>query len=260
MARSEAQKRADARYEERRKGTRHRGWVCIGYPESMADGWREMLVNEGVPVFVSPLHDKDENADGTPKKPHYHLLMLWDNPSSYEVARAISDAICAVMPPKNPAPGKPKPYAANVRSAARYLCHLDNPDKAQYDPEDVTCINCTLADYYELISSAADDDLVLDQITDFIDDYAVTSFAAFIRYCKQERPEWKRLAYHKYAALITRYIKSFAWEQSQDLTARARELEERERMALDRAREKAELEAGNMALNVIENAVRKIAD
>lgn len=219
----EKQREAQRRYEAKRKGTRHRGWVWVQYPESVEEKWREKLVNEGVPVFVSPTHDRDANADGTKKKDHNHAVILWDNPNTYENARAIADAIGAVMPPKNPKPGMPKPYAANVRSALRYLCHLDNPEKAQYDPEKVTCINATLADYYELISSAGDDDLILDEITDFIDEHSVVSFAAFIRYCKQERPEWKRLAYHKYAALITRYIKSVQWEMVQSYAADAAE-------------------------------------
>lgn len=243
MGRSDAQRRADARYEEKRKGTRHRGWVWVSYPESVDEHWRDMLTNEGVPMFISPLHDRDVNADGTLKKEHNHGLMLWDSPTSYEVARAIADAIGAVMPPKNPKPGTPKPYAANVRSAARYLCHLDNPDKAQYDPEQVTCINCTLADYYELISSAGDDDLILDAITDYIDENEVVSFAAFVRYCKQERPEWKRLAYHKYAPFITRYIKSCEWE-SRPSGDDVRSI-----------RERAEREAQDGAMRVIESVV-----
>lgn len=239
----EKQREAQRRYEEKRKGTRHRGWVWVHYPESVDKDWREKLTNEGVPMFVSPLHDRDVNADGTPKKDHNHTLALWDSPTSYEVARPIADAIGAVMPPKNPRPGAPKPYAANVRSAARYLCHLDNPDKAQYSPEDVTCINCTIADYYELISSAGDDDLILDDITDYIDEHGVTSFAAFIRYCKQERPEWKRLAYHKYAALITRYIKSVEYENRPSASD------------YNKIREHAEFEAGNAAMAAIENAL-----
>lgn len=226
MARSEAQKRADARYEEKRKGQRHRGWVWVAYPESIAKDWREKLVNEGVPMFISPLHDKDVNGDGTKKKPHRHALMLWDSPTSYEVARPIADMVGAVMPPKHPKPGAPKPYAMNIRTAARYLCHLDNPDKVQYDPNEVICINCTLADYFEIISSTGDDDEILDEITDYIDESGVTSFAAFVRYCKQEKPEWKRLVYHKYAAFITRYIKSCAWERVDDLVEREKAFEE----------------------------------
>lgn len=214
MARSEAQKRADAKYEEKRKGAKHRGWLAVLYPESAAENWRDLLTAEGVPAYVSPLHDRDENADGTPKKPHHHIVLLWDGPTTYETARPIFDVLGAVMPPKNPKPGTTKPYAVTVRGALRYLCHLDNPDKAQYDPNGVQAFSATLADYFDLISSAGDDDAVLDEITDFIDEHGVTSFAWFVRYCKQERPEWRRLVYHKYAALITRYIKSVAWENS----------------------------------------------
>lgn len=89
----EKQKEAQQKYEEKRRGTRHRGWVWVAYPESIADDWREALVNEGVPTYVSPLHDRDVNGNGVPKKPHYHGLMLWDSPTTYEIARAIADAI-----------------------------------------------------------------------------------------------------------------------------------------------------------------------
>lgn len=257
----EKQRAAQRAYDEGRKGTRHRGWVMVQYPESVAENWHEMLTNEGVPCYVSPLHDRDFNADGTPKKKHNHDLLLWSNPNIYENAKAIADAIGAVMPPKNPKPGEPKPWAQDVRAAARYLCHLDNPEKAQYDPNEVTCINCTLADYFEIISSASDDNETLDEIFDFIDNNGVVSFAAFVRYCRQERPEWKRLAYHKYAALITRYIKSVAWESTpmgQDLADFLREREEIERRAEEAAMEKAELEAGNFVINTLESAMRHI--
>lgn len=247
----EKQKEAQRKYDEKRKGIRHRGWVWVQYPESVHSNWLEMLTNEGVPIFISPVHDKDLNGDGTKKKEHNHALALWDSPTTYESARAIADVIGGVMPPKNPKPGAPKPWAQNVRTAARYLCHLDNPEKAQYDPNDVTCINCTLSDYFDIINSAADDDEVLDEITDYIDAHGVVSFAAFVRYCKQERPEWKRLAYHKYAAFITRYIKSCAWERTDDLATREREFDEYASRVMEQMREKAELEAGNTALDIL---------
>lgn len=243
--RSEAQKRADAKYEAKRRGTRHIGWVWITYPESIDPDWLETLTNWGVQIFISPLHDRDKNADGTPKKEHNHYLMLASNPIPYEPAREICDSIGGVMPPKNPAPKAPKPWAQDVRIAARYLCHLDNPEKAQYDPQDVTCINCTLEDYYAIISSAADDDDVLDEIFDYIDEYTVISFSAFVRYCRQERPEWRRLVYHKYAAVITRYIKSVYWEE----TPRPDTVEE--------IRQSLQAEAEEYAMNTIDSAMEQ---
>ena len=41
-----------------------------------------------------------------------------------------------------------------VRGYARYLCHLDNPEKAQYNISDV--ISLGGADYQEVISLASD--------------------------------------------------------------------------------------------------------
>ena len=46
------------------------------YPESAPDGWRDALAEQHVQVLVSPLHDADVTADGTPKKPHWHVLAM----------------------------------------------------------------------------------------------------------------------------------------------------------------------------------------
>lgn len=252
----EKQREAQRRYEEKRKGQRHRGWVGVLYPDSAPDDWADRLTNEGVPACVSPLHDQDTNADGTPKKPHWHVLLVWDGPIAYETAKAVMDAIGAVMPPKNPKPGEVKPWAVTVRGSARYLCHTDNPDKARYAPEDVRCFNG--ADYFELVNCVGDEDAVFDEITDFIDEQGVTSFAAFVRYCKRERPDWKRYAYHKGAALITRYIKAVCWEQQDDLEQRRQELADWASELASMEREKAELEAGNGAMAIVENVVRNM--
>lgn len=257
--RKEAQQRAD----EKRKGQRHRGWVGILYEDSAPENWRELVTVGGVPCCVSPLHDSDLNADGQPKKPHRHVLAVWDGPVMYDTAKEFMDEIGAVMPPKNPKPGQTKPWAVTVRGASRYLCHTDNPDKAQYSPDDVLSFNG--ANYFEMANCPGDDDVALDEITDFIDAQGVTSFAAFVRYVKQERPDWKRLTYHKYAAFITRYIKAVAWEARDDLDERQRDLmeqerdlQERERHMLERLREKAQAEAGNEAMGMLEGYFKRM--
>lgn len=252
----EKQREAQRRYDEKRKGQRHRGWVGVLYPDSAPDDWSRRLTNEGVPALVSPLHDRDVNADGTAKKAHRHVLLLWDGPIAYETAKAVMDAIGAVMPPRNPKPGEVKPWAVSVKGSARYLCHTDNPDKAQYSPEDVRAFNG--ADYFEVVNCAGDDDAVFDEITDYIDDNGVRSFAEFVRYCKRERPDWKRYAYHKGAALITRYIKSAYWEQLDDLEQRRQELADWAGELESEEREKAELEAGNGAMAVIERMASRL--
>lgn len=50
-------------------------WTFIVYPESAPENWRSLLDDLHVPWVEGPLHDKDTNPDGTPKKPHWHCLM-----------------------------------------------------------------------------------------------------------------------------------------------------------------------------------------
>ena len=44
---------------------RGRNWWIVVYPESLPENWKEIISTE--PVAISPLHDKDVNADGTKK-------------------------------------------------------------------------------------------------------------------------------------------------------------------------------------------------
>ena len=50
----------------------------------------------------------------------------------------------------------------SARGYARYLCHLDNPEKAQYDPAEVRCMGG--ADYYGITNLPTDDIKMLGEI------------------------------------------------------------------------------------------------
>ena len=60
--------------EQKKKDERKRNYATLVYPDSAPENWQEILSELKVPVFISPLHDKDVNADGKPKKPHYHFF------------------------------------------------------------------------------------------------------------------------------------------------------------------------------------------
>ena len=84
-----------------------------------------------VAALVSPLHDRDTNPSGEPKKPHYHVLLMFESPADYESKVApIFAEIGAVG----------RETVNSARGYARYLCHLDNPEKAQYSPSEVRCM------------------------------------------------------------------------------------------------------------------------
>lgn len=49
-------------------------WASVGYPESLPTDWKDKLIETGLQIAISPLHDKDINPTGEVKKPHYHFI------------------------------------------------------------------------------------------------------------------------------------------------------------------------------------------
>lgn len=109
-----------------------RYWAFIVYPESVQGNWENTLEETGLEFAVSPLHDKDIDPTGEPKKPHYHVLVQFDGPKTYKsIKEEICDKIGATIPKK----------IESVRGYYRYFTHEDNPDKAPYEEKDIKCYN-----------------------------------------------------------------------------------------------------------------------
>ena len=106
--------------------TRYRNWATVVYPESAPENWLDLLQGKYIPGFVSPLHDNDKNPTGEDKKAHYHVLFLFEGKKSKNQVQEIVDLINGVG----------LEHINSIRGYARYLCHLDNPEKAQYDIND----------------------------------------------------------------------------------------------------------------------------
>lgn len=107
------------------KTIQSRSWTFVLYPESCPEDWQEKLV--GVPFLRSPLHDKDVNPDGTPKKPHWHVLVSFPNQKTLNQIQALCVSLRAPSPQ----------VVKDTRAMARYFLHLDNPEKAQYEKQDM---------------------------------------------------------------------------------------------------------------------------
>lgn len=179
---------------------RKRNWVFVVYPDSAPDNWREMLREMLVPGFISPLHDGDINADGTPKKPHWHVLLTFKGLKSYDQVKEITDSLNA------PAPQVCK----DIRAYARYLCHLDNPEKAQYPTSDVESMGG--ADYLDKVRCAADTDTALAEMMDWCMEQGCYSFFALANYARQSRPDWFRVLTSQRTVFLTAWLKSYQWE------------------------------------------------
>lgn len=65
---------------------RTRNFATVLYPESAPNDWKVLLQEQRIPALISPLHDKDINLDGTLKKEHYHVMILFEGVHTKEQA------------------------------------------------------------------------------------------------------------------------------------------------------------------------------
>lgn len=174
--------------------SRTRNYASILYEESAPKNWRQILEDCFVPMIISPYHNKDINPNGEPKKPHYHIIIMFDSVKTCEQAREIFEKVNAVG----------CEYVKSIRGYARYLCHLDNPDKAQYNIEDV--ISMSGADYLGIIGLACDKYKAVAEMIDFIDSNKVPSYAYLLRYARNGRFDWFKLLCDNSSYVIKEYI------------------------------------------------------
>lgn len=109
-----------------------RNWAFVMYPESMPEDWFDRLQMTGLPFAISPLHDKDLNPTGEPKKPHYHVICYYENSTT---AKAVKELVCDLVNATIPI------KLESMQGMYRYHIHQDNPEKYQYDDRDRTFIN-----------------------------------------------------------------------------------------------------------------------
>lgn len=104
-----------------------RTWAFVIYPESMPGDFEELIHETGLPLAMSPLHDKDLDPTGEPKKPHYHCIVYYENATTLKnVKENVCDKLNGTIPLK----------LESMRGMYRYHIHIDNPDKYQYDDRD----------------------------------------------------------------------------------------------------------------------------
>lgn len=154
------------------KNFKGRSWAFVGYPESMPENWFELLQNTGLPIAVSPLHDKDINPDGIPKKPHFHFLCYYENPTTFNnVKENVCDLINATIPIK----------LESMVGMYRYHLHLDNPEKYQYDDRFRTFINGFDVSRVTQLTSTEVKKILID-IQNFIKDNDILEYCDLLDY------------------------------------------------------------------------------
>lgn len=137
------------------KKVKKRNWSFLLYPESAPADWLEQLKTTGLPIAISPLHNMDvwsledeqknpEHKAGTPKKSHYHVILCYDGPTTFNSVKSLTDRL-----------NQPIPVALEtVRGMYDYLTHEGQEDKFQYDKKDIQTLNgFSIRDYCEMSKS-----------------------------------------------------------------------------------------------------------
>lgn len=181
------------------KVSKTRNWGTIVYPESAPKYWRSVLEDIHAPAFISPLHDLDCNPNGEKKKSHYHVMLMFDGPKSRDVVIPLIESFGGVG----------CEYINSVRGYARYLCHLDNPEKSQYDISDV--VSLSGADYGEVISLISDKYKAIKEMITFCNDNCVIAYSDLLDWASVNREDWFRVLCDNGTYVIKAYIKSKYW-------------------------------------------------
>lgn len=186
---------------------KYRYWGTIGYIESLDEDWKDILERTGLRVAISPLHDKDiydkdiKNKEtgeilykkGDTKKAHYHIILAWDNATTYNSAKSLCDSIGAV---------RPEPVK-RIKGNYAYLTHKYSPKKAQYNEEDIETLNgFNIDDFSELLEDEAIK--LQNAITHLIVENGISEYYSLILFLETYNADL-----HKYASKHTYFFNTF---------------------------------------------------
>ena len=146
-----------------------RNWTFVLYPESAPTDWLEKLKLSGLMFAVSPLHNKDVNPTGEAKKAHFHVLLVYSGPTTYNSVAKFTASLNATIPQA----------LESVRGMYRYFSHKDNPEKYQYNEDDIIVGNgFNIADLIELTKSEVNE--IKAKILGFIRQLGITEYADLV--------------------------------------------------------------------------------
>ena len=188
-------------------------FCALLYPKSTSYDVEKVikaLAEEHLTFAVSPIHDRDLDDDGILKKSHYHLLIAYSSATTLNNIRGWFK-VC----------GLPESDLHSVRVCAsgvgyyRYLTHQDNPEKAQYDVNDIRVFNDSDELFKKFSKTASEkiDDLV--RIFQIVDELDTISFHSLVQYLMlNERELFKLLTSSSALAIcVKEYQRSLEYDK-----------------------------------------------
>lgn len=202
----EKQKQAKAKYDAKRAG-RTRNFTAVLYPEDLPEDWRELIDATHTKWIESPLHDKDLNPDGQPKKAHHHTLFMFESVKTLE---QVADFFKKLFGESENGSiiGVAAPQTVSDRCAlVRYFAHLDHPSKAQYEVSDI--IGHNGADPAEILRYSQSETLaMMIEIEKFIEQHDVTELCDLSALIRESHPEWYMIITTRNTVYFNAFIRS----------------------------------------------------
>lgn len=161
-----------------------RYFTFLLYPESIPNDWETKLELLGVPIAISPIHDKDlSNVEGQKyKKAHYHVIYVAKNPVTAESVRLkIKRAL------GNESVAKVQIVIQSMENMYLYLTHESKDavakNKVKYPKKDIKILNNFDIDRYITLDVEDKDDL-LNDICDLIDEHGLANIRELRRFVR----------------------------------------------------------------------------
>lgn len=143
-------------------------WSFIIYPDdSLPDNYLSIINNWHIPCLLSPIHDLDLNGDETEKKKHIHLMLYFGVGAnkSFKQVKLYSDQL-----------NGSNPIIINCTNAMiRYFIHKDNPEKHQYDINDI--MSFSGFEYKQAFENYTTDEELYSVIEEFIFNNCIFNYA-----------------------------------------------------------------------------------
>ena len=159
-------------------------WVGVLYPENMVENW-ETLIYDLIPFpFSYCIHDKDTNKDGSIRKKHLHLIVAFNNTTTYNHALSVFSNLNA----EDKVAVNTIERILNIRNMYDYLIHDTEGSKKEgkylYSPEErVEGNNFDIGSFEQL--SKMEKMQIQMELAKIIVDNEFTNFVDFFNYYQE---------------------------------------------------------------------------
>lgn len=172
------------------KPDKARYFTFLLYPESIPENWEMQLELIGIPMAISPIHDKDlSSIKGQKyKKAHYHVIYVAANPvTTHSVRKRIQRAL------GTQSVAKVQIIKSNMENMYLYLTHESKDaiakNKHVYDKQDIKIINNFDIDRY-VVLDVEDKEELLNTVCDMIDEQSLANIRELRRFAVTRGSEY----------------------------------------------------------------------